>query len=195
MTKYQNATIEDIIKKAAKRFTRTINNLHPAYNNNGFNEKNLTFNLSHEFAKRPYSNALMEIPFYNDKNKKHDNYFDAYLFDSEIGIFLESKRLINISKAKEIIEDLSRLNKKDNLKYIINNLQESQSPKKIFILVLAESWSNSTYDWWVSGSCKETKWDSLRFPRKMHYGIRHIKKYTEDDSLISWLYAYKQVMI
>lgn len=192
LKKYQNNIIELTIEEAANRFSKTLNQIYPAFGDNAFNERNLTFQFSNVFSSRRNSCAIMEIPFYDNKNKKHNRHLDAYLFDSQIGIFLESKRLVNLPKAKEVSYDLFKMSR-DNLSYIVKELHEKNLPKNYFVLVLCESWSESINQWWEDGKCIGGDWDDLEFPYKMCYGKKHIKKW--GDCSLTWLYGYRQIKL
>ncbi len=194
MDKYKNNTIENILSDAAERFSKTLNKFHPAYDNNAFNESNLTFQFAHSFLKRANSNAIIEVPAWNEKNKKHDRRIDAYLFDNKVGIFLESKRFNSLPDAKGVCRDLLKLNPYD-LKYILNELHISTRPPKIFILVLLETWKEFICEWWEEEKSINSAWKNLDFPiKKICYRKRHIKTWDDKGSL-HWLYGYKQIKI
>jgi hypothetical protein len=193
MCTYQNKIIEQTIKEAINTFSNTLEKIYPAYNDNGFNERNLTFHFANAFINlRKNSNAIMEIPFYNEKNRKHDTHIDAYLFDKEIGIFLESKRMNNLSKANEVSNDLINKMNKKNLSYIRKKCHLNEYPEKTFIMVLCETWNEGHKSWWTKDKYISEEWKDISFPYKLYYGRKDVKKW-KDESLLSWLYAYKLI--
>ena len=193
MERYQNKIIEQTIAKAILTFSKTLDYIYPAYDDNGFHEGNLTFHFANAFTKRKHSNAIMEIPFYSEENEKHDRHIDAYLFDDKIGIFLESKRMINLIKAKEVSSDLLIKMNKKNLSYIRKECHLEQYPEKVFIMVLCESWKEPIKSWWTNGKYVDEKWAGIRFPYKFFYGKKDVKYWKEDESSLTWLYGYKQI--
>lgn len=196
MEKYRNNIIERVIEDAANNFSRTLDRIYPAYGDNTFNERNVSLQFSHAFLKRPNSYAIMEVPSWNENNKRHDHRIDAYFFDSGIGIFLETKKLNNLPQAKGVCNDLRKMNPGD-LNYVVKELHINKPPKNIFALIIDETWVESVCRWWKGEDCKGAAWDTLEFPKKMCYGDRHIKTWKDGDSKysVSWLYGYRQVKL
>ena len=188
----RNKIIESTIIEAKTKFQKSIEEFWPAYSKNGFNERNITFHFAHAFANRPCSCAFMEVPFLNKKSKRHDLHIDCYVFDNEIGIFVESKRLYSIEKANSISSDIKKMNHK-NISYILKNRHEENPPNSIYTLVLAESWSPEINNWWKDGESDIVHWDDRDFPDEMIYDVCEIEKW--GDLTLSWLYAYRRMKI
>lgn len=186
-----NRIIEETIVEAKDRFENSLTEFYPAYGKNGFSERNLTFQFCTVFTSRPRSHAFMEIPLYNPGNERHDSHIDAYVFDNQIGIFIESKRLFGRRKAKSLLDDILRMNDK-NVAYILEECHEKKLPKNIYALVLIESWREHINDWWMDPECNGTVWGG-RFPNNMIRNCHEVKKWSEDDSTLYWLYGYRRI--
>ena len=188
----KNTIIESTIIEAKNRFRTSLEGFWPAYNSNGFAERNITFQFAHAFANRPCSCAFMEVPLFNKESNNYNLHIDAYVFDREIGIFIESKRLYNAENAVAILNDIHRMNT-TNLNGILDELHQNKLPNFIYALVLAESWSNSINQWWVNGESEKIKWDDTDFPEDMTYGLCEVEKW--DNSALSWLYGYQRLKL
>ena len=188
---HRSKIIEGTVKIAKKSFKMSLRRFYPAYGRNGFKENNLTFQFAHAFCKRPYSHAFMEVPFYNSKTKKHDFSFDAYIFDNKIGIFLESKRLFNPSKAESVSKDIGRMNRK-NIYYILKQFCEAGQPSRIYTLVLCETWKESVVNWWMDRESGRIQWDDDGYPSDMIYDFCEVMNWKAES--LFWLYAYRRLL-
>jgi hypothetical protein len=181
--------IENVLKKAADQFKKSVNIFWPAVGSNGFNERNLSFQFARMFMERKASNAYMEVPFDNKISQRRDLKFDAYMFDHAIGIILECKRLYNNIKYKEIIEDLERMNTA-NIGDIFENMYcIERRPKSIYAMILAESWSTDINNWWL-GEKSKIKWDRSQFGKNMIFGFHEVGK---RNQTFYWLYCYRKI--
>ena len=188
----RNEIIESTIVEAKDKFRKSLDDFWPAFDNNGFNERNITFQFARAFASRPCSCAFMEVPFLNKKSKRRNLHIDSYVFDKEVGIFIESKRLYSVEKANSIIDDIKKMNH-ENISYILDELHQNNMPKSIYTLILAESWSRDINDWWVDGQSDRVQWDDGDFPEKMLYDCCEVEKW--DNSSLSWLYGYRPLIL
>ena len=188
----RNKIIESTIIQAKDNFRRSLEFFWPAYESNGFAERNITFQFAHAFANRPCACVFMEVPYFNKKSKVHDLHIDCYVFDQQIGIFIESKRLYSIEKAESIIKDINKMNQ-ENISYIINNLHEGNIPNTVYTLILAESWNQGISKWWVEGENGKIKWNEKDFPENMIYSACEVGN--ETDSSLTWLYGYRRLSL
>lgn len=188
----KNTIIESTIIEAKNRFRASLEGFWPAYNSNGFAELNITFQFAHAFANRPCSCAFMEVPLYNQESQNYNLHIDAYVFDKEMSIFIESKRLYNAENAVAILHDINRMNIKNTFS-ILEELHQDRPPSLVYSLVLAESWSKSINQWWVNGESDKIKWDDSDFPEDMIYGLCEVEKW--DKSSLSWLYGYQRLKL
>ena len=187
----KNQIIENTIKEASKKFRNQLKKYWPAEGYNGFHERNLSFQFANAFLNRPGACSFMEVPFLNDKSKRYDRHFDAYVFDKRIGILVECKRLYQIEKNKEIINDLKRMNK-TNINKVMKRHHDNSRPKSIYALIIAESWSDNINDWWVNGSSETIKWKHSEYRKNMIYDIMEVAKRNET---LYWLYCYREIQI
>lgn len=187
----KNQIIEKVINNAADNFGKSANTFWPAFDYNGFNERNLSFQFAHEFMKRPSSHAFMEVPFPDKITKKHKYRFDAFVFDSSIGIFIECKRLYHKDKYEEILLDLERMNKK-NISRIFDEMYRIKTwPKNIFALIIAESWSTDINNWWLGEDSKK-RWDRSKIQEGMVFGCQEVGRRNET---FYWLHCYRKIPI
>lgn len=86
--------IEDAIELAAKNFGRMLNAFYPAQGEEGFSERNLTFQFAHAFLElNKGANTFMEVPCLKPGTDLWHHHIDGYVFTPEVGAFVESKRL------------------------------------------------------------------------------------------------------
>jgi len=142
--------------------------------------------------------VFMELPLRGPpQGKKWNRHVDAYVFDSEIGILIESKRLYHGHKWAEIRDDIARLTK-DSVKPSLDTLHEQVSedrqerPEALYALILAENWSENFEKWWLGENPPSPRWDRSDL-QDFTCGSRLVYDY-EGAEKLSWLYAYRQVM-
>lgn len=184
----KNRVIENTIRKAAVNLKKQIDIFWPAEGNNGFHERNLTFQVAHAFLGRTGTHAFMEVPFFNKKNNRNDLHFDAYVFDKNIGILIECKRLHQIEKSRGIADDLKRMNK-TNIRKIMNKHQDDSTPKSLYGLIVAESWKENYNEWWITGKSEVLDWKHSHYRNEMVYDMIEVDK----DENLSWLYCYREL--
>ncbi len=128
------------MKKMEKAFIKMCNyyndifvQYYPSHGGNGFTERNLTFNISHNYLSlNEKAIVWQEAPILR---KEH---FDTLIIDKESNeiYFIEAKRLQNDNKKEQLLEDYNRII--DRWKEI-NRHKEFLDYKKYAIL-LADIW-------------------------------------------------------
>ena len=112
---------------------------------NGFTERNLTFNFCHAYLKQ-HPNAIVwqEIPIEKVKNQ----HVDSIIIDKEedLVIYLEAKRLYDMSHFEKLLEDFSRI----EYRYSKIPIPPTQKPLKNKAVVLLA-------DHYYSGEIKNKK--------------------------------------
>lgn len=181
--------IDRTIKLAAERFKASLCYFYPAYNNNGFNERNLTYQFAKEFERRDESCAFMEVPYHNPKFNKYNKRIDCLVTDPNLAVFVESKRLYNSIKAAEMAKDVERLNRK-NTNAILSKLSERGVPEHIYMLLLAETWQPSVVAWWCGEKTRIT-WNKSLLPGDITR--KSIKVSEHSGKSLYWLYGYKKI--
>lgn len=192
----RNEIIEGVIEDARSNFASMLERFYPAQGDNGINERNLTFQFAHAFLNRsPKGNAFTEIPLHHAGH--WGRHVDAYVFDNQIGILIESKRLYSSEKKGLIRDDIAKLNPQD-VEQTLRVLHEKwvkrkRRPKRLYVLILAENWNPNITSWWLGKSETTLKWDRA-FLDEFHTASTMIKRYGEGPgSTLYWLYGYKQI--
>lgn len=191
MSQAKSSIIETTLSDAVKSLNASLDLFYPAYNNNGFNERNLTYHFAKEFEKRNGACAFMEVPYYNTKLHKYNKRIDCVVLDQRTAIFIECKRLYNSIKAREIKEDIKRINSK-NVTSILNNLSNRPIPKYTYKLIIAETWQESAVKWWDDKPTR-LSWDPSGFPGDMYYSWKLVRKYGKKN--LYWLYCYQRIKL
>jgi len=193
MAQHKFRIIEDTLTGASKDLSKCLDCFYPAYNRNGFNERNLPFYFAKYFCSENNGHAFMEIPYINKKTGILSNRIDCLVYNSKIAIFIESKRLYNKIKSEEIAKDINRLGV-GNIRYILKKLPITPKPKRIFSLILAETWQQkqkNVLEWWMTGRSKRLSWSRKGYPTDWLYSNLTVKEY--EKSTLYWLYAYKEL--
>lgn len=150
--------ITEIIKETYKAVVVEYNNIfignsylptkkakQPSLVINGFTERNLTFNFCHTYLKQ-HPNAIVwqEIPIDKVKNQ----HIDSIIIDKDedLVIYLEAKRLYDISSFEDLLEDFSRI----EYRYSKIPIPPTQKPLKNKAVVLLA-------DHYYSGEIKNKK--------------------------------------
>lgn len=181
--------IDNLVKQAAQKFGINLSVYHPNQGRNGFNEKNLTYKLAHQFESSTTDAninpvAFMEVPLKNPNSERFDLHIDTILINESSVIFVEAKRLYSIEKMREMMTDWGRM-EENNLTMITKNFPN----KKIYRLIVAESWDSKITDWWIGKETK-IKWDRTWLPQCVgSHPVTDIGKHS-----ISWLYAIESLM-
>lgn len=213
--KKENIVIETILKDASKSFQKSIEMFYPAFDKNGITERNQTYYIAEAFRNKYHGHAFMEVPFINTEKQKNktDSHFDAFVFNKEIGIFIEAKRLLNLSKLQEFKNDDQRISK-TNILTIKNNKHNEALvknwPKRVYKLLVAEVWapevvenSNNIVNWWLNGKNGPTeKWNNLSskndFKNLFLLERKHINiiSYPSDKhGTLYWVYGYSEISL
>lgn len=179
--------IKSVIVQAAKNFANSLRYFYPAHQNNGFNERNLSYQFAKAFEERPEACAFMEVPFQNQAAGRFDNHIDCLVFDAHITIFIECKRLYSREKAESLSEDLRRMSAENTLP-LLDKLCRGRAPsKKRYRMVLVENWQESILNWWMARPSK-INWPRELLPKTLTYGYIEVKPY--QDGTLYWLYAF-----
>lgn len=143
--------MKKLIEKIRKTFidtgetyANTFKYYYPSHGENGFTERNQTFNFSHNYLKNDYNAVVwQELPVKCSEKKGH---IDTLIVDNELKavLFIEAKRISKNQISREFIsikEDIKRLCAEDFIASIpqgvvIDNYQH-------YILYLTDTWYNS----------------------------------------------------
>ncbi|GEM_PF-4379197 len=91
----------------------------------------------------------MEVPFKDARRNVYGYHIDALMFDRYVALFVESKRIYNIDKMEELWRDYERMTLA-NLRPVIDNLcLRPIEARKLYRVVLAETWSSEIARWWM----------------------------------------------
>jgi len=99
--------IDDVFSETVKSYENILKRYYPSHGSNGFTERNITFNFSHNYlAKNEKAIIWQECPL---KDGKH---FDTLIIDDEKEaiIIVEAKRLQNEKKLESVVNDFNRIN-------------------------------------------------------------------------------------
>jgi hypothetical protein len=102
--------MKEIIRRAFKAtvqsYEHILQNYYPAHGSNGFTERNLTFNFSHNYLLEN-RNAIIwqECPY------AKGNHFDSLIIDDQrkCVVLIEAKRLNSVVKLNEIVKDHNQI--------------------------------------------------------------------------------------
>lgn len=98
--------INNVFLDTIKSYEKILSNYYPAHNSNGFTERNLTFNFSHNYLlKNNEAIIWQECPL---KEGKH---FDTLIIDDQKKtiIVIEAKRLQSENKLNQVKADYERI--------------------------------------------------------------------------------------
>lgn len=179
--------LKQVIKQAAANFSASLDVFYPAYGRNGFNERNLSYQLAKAFESRSGAHAFMEVPLKNLKTERFDNRIDCMLIDKKIVAFVECKRLYTPEKAKQLSADFERMSA-DNLFPLLTKPDCPRcTGRKVYRVMLTETWQKRTVEWWVARDSSR-QWDHGWLPEDR--GFVEVKAY-EGGSTLYWLYAFE----
>lgn len=179
--------IISVINDAASALNSSLNYFYPAWGENGFNERNLTYQMAKSFEKRKASCAFMEVPFKDARRNVYGYHIDALMFDRYVALFVESKRIYNIDKMEELWRDYERMTLA-NLRPVIDNLcLRPIEARKLYRVVLAETWSSEIARWWM-GEESSRNWDRSWLPHNR--GALPVRVWSEQGATLHWLYAF-----
>lgn len=113
---------ENVFNRMVERYQIILENYYPAFQSNGFTERNLTFNFCNsyfELSSNFNDDVLIwqEVPIKNLNSNKLNNHIDSLIIDinKKILIFIEAKRIRNIKTYNLLKEDISRVLKNQNI--------------------------------------------------------------------------------
>lgn len=96
---------------------------------NGFTERNLTFNFCHSYlVQHPNAIVWQEIPI-DDVNRQH---VDSIIIDNDWVIYIEAKRLYDVTHFKNLLDDFDRIKKRHSR---ITLPPKYSSYKKVVVLL------------------------------------------------------------
>lgn len=190
MVKVVSRVIERVIRQAAESLSGSLHEFYPSYGRNGLSERNLTYQMAKAFESRSNASAFMEVPFRNPATERYDNHIDCMLFDKERVIFVECKRLYKLEKARQLMIDFQRMNI-ENLEPVLKKFTASKPRvRKVYRMILAETWQKSVTEWWTSTNSGRT-WNGSWLPEDR--GVIEVRTFGE--TTLYWLYAYEQLLI
>lgn len=99
--------IDNVFISTIKSYEKILSRYYPAHGSNGFTERNLTFNFSHNYLLENQDAIIwQESPLDNGKH------FDTLIIDEnkKAIIVVEAKRLQNEKKTESIFNDFRRIN-------------------------------------------------------------------------------------
>lgn len=99
--------IENVFLATVKSYEKVLGGYYPAHGSNGFTEKNLTFNFSHNYLLENQDAIIwQESPLEKGKH------FDTLIIDDKKKaiVVVEAKRLQNEKKSESIYNDFRRIN-------------------------------------------------------------------------------------
>lgn len=179
--------IHSVIVDAAATLDESLNYFYPAWGKNGFNERNLTYQMAKAFERRKASCAFMEIPFLDQERKVYGKHVDALMFDPYLALFVESKRLYSAEKLNELKLDYERMTI-SNLQPVLDDLCLRLSGRRqAYRVILAETWSARVAHWWA-GKESSLEWDRTWLPNAT--SIVPVRTWSDSGSTLFWLYAF-----
>lgn len=188
-----STVINRVVGEAAKKLSNSLMSFYPAHGANGFNERNLTYQLARAFEARSNAHAFMEVPFKNSLTGRQSYRVDCMLFDKDRIIFIECKRLYSVEKTNELRADFARLNA-ENLTPLLGKFTASiPRPRKVYRMIVAEAWQRKNkagiVDWW-KGETSPHDWDHAWIPDNRNA----IEVMTfKNGNTLHWLYAYEEM--
>ncbi|WLH27377.1 hypothetical protein [Pseudomonas canadensis] len=183
--------IKQVIDQAAASFSASLDVFYPAHGRNGFNERNLSYQLAKAFESRVGAHAFMEVPFENAKTGRISYRIDCLLVDTQTVAFIECKRLYSPEKAQQLGDDFKRMNV-ENLEDIVKRIKCADgAERKVYRVMLTETWQKKTVDWWGARDTSRS-WNNDWLPEQR--GFVEVKAYQGFNTLY-WLYAFEQLEI
>jgi hypothetical protein len=138
--------IKQTFFETCRRYEQMLKNYYPAFNSNGFPERNLTFNFCSSFLKiwmkasdKEDLIIWQEAPFIHGENQDKKKHFDSLIIDDQNNelYLIEAKRLRSKGKKMSIESDLNRLRSEwKNIKFD----REERKKYKKYILILTDFW-------------------------------------------------------
>jgi hypothetical protein len=125
--------IENVFLATVKSYEKILCEYYPAHGSNGFTERNLTFNFSHNYLIENQDAIIwQESPLEKGKH------FDTLIIDDKkkVIIVIEAKRLQNEKKSESIYNDFRRIN--DHIKEITLHGEKLSYTK--YGLLLVDVW-------------------------------------------------------
>lgn len=181
--------ITNVIDQAAVFQAQSLKTLWPSWGNNGLHEQNLTFNMGFAFKTRPRSGVFPEIPFRKLDGERYDNHIDCLMFDPNIIIFLESKRLYKAQGLRSLQGDYERMNA-GHLLPVIERMKNYSPARAVYRLLMAETWQQNVADIWLGNAERET-WD-VSWLDGSTAGSKEVWTSSANETL-TWLYAFEQI--
>ncbi|WP_312960123.1 hypothetical protein [Stutzerimonas nitrititolerans] len=179
--------IHSVVADAASGLNSSLNHFYPAWGRNGFNERNLTYQMAKSFEKRKASCAFMEIPFFDSNREVYGKHVDALMFDRYVALFVESKRLYSPDKLEQLRLDYERMTV-ENLGPVLESLcLRPSAARKSYRVILAETWSTAVSDWW-EGKDSPRSWSRAWMPPDT--GVIPVRTWKDSGATLYWLYAF-----
>jgi len=132
--------IKSVFDNTVKSYNRFLKDYYPAHGANGFTERNLTFNFSHNYLlQNPNVIIWQEVPLIKCGGKRE--HFDTLIIDNENKsiIIIEAKRLGTEAKHNSVQNDFIRIKEKYQFaKGIQDKIELGYS---LYALLLVDIWT------------------------------------------------------
>jgi hypothetical protein len=133
--------LQKIIKTGLLSLANSLSSYWPAYDDLGISERNLSVHVASAFINSGFD-AFFEVPLSeDDKKKKIDSLFISY--EHKLFVATESKKLYGVGKAKEITDDIIRIEE-----FVLQD--DDIEIQTSYGLILAETWEPDIAAWWIS---------------------------------------------
>lgn len=132
--------ISEVFEKTVESYGKTLKNYYPSHKSNGFTERNLTFNFSHNYLMQCSLNKNESVIIWQEVPLGNREHFDTLIIDEENEsiIIIEAKRLGTEAKQHSIQEDFDRIEKSFKLaKGVSERLAKKYS---LYALLLVDIW-------------------------------------------------------
>lgn len=138
-----NDAVEEVFSKYFGMYNHIFEKLYPAKNSTGFPERNLSVNFSKAMEQVAESRNQDCFTWYELQfGKKNNLHYDAVIFNmaEKKAYIVESKRFTNISKIKDVADDVERI---DPLR--VNDDQNRIDLKgfSFYGMILADVWTEN----------------------------------------------------
>lgn len=182
--------VHKILQNAQVRFASWLGRYKPWHGDNGITERNLSFQFGTAFLNlNPTGLAFMEVPFAAESDGPVRNHIDGYFHCENFDLLLECKVVSSESHIKAIVSDIGRMGNK----LLHEQIQKShlkEIPKKMYSVVLAETWYSKIVDWWKDKKDADLDWSREGFPQDWHYGVVEVLHLKDENKwTLYWLYG------
>jgi hypothetical protein len=131
--------IQTVFDNTVQSYERFLKDYYPAHGANGFTERNLTFNFSHNYLRQsPNAIIWQEVPLVKCGGKRE--HFDTLIIDNENKsiLIIEAKRLGTDAKYNSVQNDLTRI--KEKYKFVKDIEDKIDLGYSLYALLLVDIW-------------------------------------------------------